>query len=125
MIKILIIDDEENFAFFIARNLEACGNFEVTTCSDAPKSLDVALQQKPDAILLDILMPKMSGHEVVVQLKKNDQTKNIPVIFITATITKDQIDKSHVLINGNRVLAKPVSTEDLTRVIKESLNVKN
>ncbi len=61
MKRILIIDDEENLCFFLKKNLEMEGDFEVSTCSDSRKALERTKDFKPELILLDIQMPEISG----------------------------------------------------------------
>lgn len=79
--RILVVDDEPDFLDVIKMRLESC-NYEVLTASDGKKALEVFKAAKPDAILLDIMMPKMDGLQVLKQIRKID--KNIPVFMVTA-----------------------------------------
>jgi len=117
MKKILIIDDEEDFCFFIKKNLEAKGNFEVSTSCNAKEALGLAQSLHPDLILLDILMPQQSGTQVAEELKNNNETKNIPIVFVTAIITPEEIEIKGNFIKGNHVLAKPVTMDKLRSII--------
>ena len=117
MKKIVIIDDEEDFCFFIKRNLEATGNFEVAASSSPKEGLKLAESFHPDLILLDILMPELSGTQIAETLKNNNDTKNIPIVFVTAVITEEETDIKGNFIKGNHVLAKPVKISQLLRII--------
>ncbi|MFH0827526.1 MAG: response regulator, partial [Candidatus Omnitrophota bacterium] len=73
--KILLIDDEEDFCFFVKKNLENTGEFEVITAPEGKIGIDLAREEKPDAILLDIVMPKMDGTDVAEILVNDPKTK--------------------------------------------------
>ncbi|MBU1726701.1 MAG: response regulator, partial [Candidatus Omnitrophica bacterium] len=88
MKKILIIDDEKDFCFFVSQNLELTGKYKVVVTNNSKDGLSAALRHKPDVILLDILMPGMNGFEVLAQLKGNQDTTTIPVIMLTAIDTE-------------------------------------
>jgi CheY-like chemotaxis protein len=81
--KILIADDDPDFLEMYKLELQR-GGFEVITAETSEKCLVMALEQKPDLILLDIMMPKISGFEILESLKTTPETKNIPVVMITA-----------------------------------------
>ncbi|OQX87156.1 MAG: hypothetical protein B6D55_04195 [Candidatus Omnitrophica bacterium 4484_70.2] len=68
MRKILLVDDEENFCYFVKRNLELTGEFKVFTANNGEEGLEIARKERPDLILLDIFMPGMSGSEVAAKL---------------------------------------------------------
>ena len=122
MKKILLIDDEEDFCFFVKANLENTKEFEVITTSKAQEGIELAQKEKPDLILLDILMPEMSGSDVAQVLLNNPETKNIPIIFITAIVTKDEIGPETMKkIGGRNFIAKPITTKELIKAIKKVL----
>jgi CheY-like chemotaxis protein len=80
--KILIVDDEEDVLTMYKARLEAEG-FEVATAINGQKGLEMAFEQAPDVILLDIIMPKFNGLDVLQMLKARDETKDIPVYLLT------------------------------------------
>ena len=80
--KILIIEDEEMLSGMYRVKFENEG-FEVATALNGADGIDAALKEKPDMILLDIIMPKIDGFAVLKKLKSNDTTKNVPVILLT------------------------------------------
>lgn len=116
MKKILVVDDEEDFCFFLKKNLEASGNFDVRTCHKGTTALALAETLRPDLILLDILMPGMDGPEVARQLKDNPLTQRIPVVFLTAVV-KEEEAKNKDYIGGWRYIAKPVKINELVDLI--------
>jgi len=123
--KILLIDDEEDFCFFVRQNLECTGEFEVITANRGEEGINLAREKKPDLILLDIVMPKMMGEDVAAALANDPKTKNIPLVFLTAQVTKDEIGIESIKeIGGNLFIAKPVDTERLVSSIKTVLGSK-
>jgi CheY-like chemotaxis protein len=114
MKKILIIDDEKDFCYFVKRNLEITGRFDVTCSYDGTKGIETARQEKPDLILLDILMPGIDGGDVKVMLLNDEQTKKIPIVFLTAIMDKKEFGKEVVKeIRDHKFIAKPVTPEEL------------
>ncbi|HDH00774.1 MAG TPA: response regulator, partial [Nitrospirae bacterium] len=89
--RILLIDDEKDFCFFMGRNLEQTGEFEVMTASQGREGINLAREKNPDLILLDINMPQMSGPEIAEILFHDQRTKHIPVIFLTAVVTREEV----------------------------------
>jgi len=89
--KILLIDDEEDFCFFVKGNLENTGAFDVLVITSGKEGIKLARENKPDLIFLDINMPEMPGGEVVQILSDRPETKEIPVVFLTALVTKDEM----------------------------------
>jgi len=88
--KILIIDDEEPIRRLLSQVLEKCG-FEVLTATDGECGLAVAYTEQPNLILVDLVMPGMSGTETISQLKSDPVTKDVPVIVLTAESTRENV----------------------------------
>ncbi|MGA9178862.1 MAG: response regulator [Desulfobacterales bacterium] len=121
--KVLLIDDEDDVCFFLKGNLELTGEFDVLTTTSGKEGIEFARGEKPDLILLDLNMPEMSGDEVAQILSDGSDTKTIPIVFITALITKGEVgDDSITNIGGYNYVAKPVATEELVAVIRRILN---
>lgn len=121
--KILIIDDEEDFCFFVKKNLEAISNYEIITANKGKKGIQIARKEKPDLILLDIMMPGIDGFEVLKRLKANEKTQSISVIMLTA---KDE-DESKIKASGlycEDYLVKPVEKLVLRAKIQKVLSLK-
>ncbi len=109
--KILIVDDERDMSYFLGVRLRSQG-YTVATAKDGLEALETIKTDQPDLILLDIMMPKMSGYEVCRTLKQSETTKHIPVIFLTA---RDQAqDRAAALSSGgDDFLAKPFESQAL------------
>lgn len=118
--KVLLIDDEEDFCFFVKKNLELGGRFNVVTATDGSKAVDLAKEQKPDIILLDIVMPKVEGGDVCRMLSDDEATQNIPVLFLTGIVDKSQQNLIKE-IKGHKFLAKPITPEELIQAIDDEL----
>ncbi len=118
---VLVVDDEQDFTFFVKKNLEASGRFEVSVCTDATKAVERARQLRPHVILLDIMMPGIAGEELAVQLQAHQETKHVPVVFLTALVREDEAPTggSHE-IGGHTFVAKPVKIQELMRVLDEA-----
>ena len=120
--KILIIDDEEDFCYFVKKNLEAISDYEIIIATKGKKGMQIARKEKPDLILLDIMMPGIDGFEVLKRLKGNEKTQNIPVIMLTA---KDE-DESKIKAIGSYCedyIVKPVENIVLKAKIHKVLSI--
>jgi DNA-binding response OmpR family regulator len=120
MKKILVVDDEkevlESLKSILTRN-----SYEAITTLSSEDALKIAKLQHPDLVLLDINMPEMDGRDVLARLKKDDSTKNIPVIMVTARI--DQLDRDCSLeLGAHEYITKPCDHNLLLRQISNILN---
>ncbi len=116
--RVLIIDDEVSFIDIVKINLERTGNYTVRAEHNGTKGLAAAKEFKPDIILLDIIMPDISGDEVAIQLQKEDDTKHIPVVFLTAVVKKEEAALGGAVIGGRTFIAKPTTVGELIQVIE-------
>lgn len=119
--KILLIDDEKNFTELIKIRLEATGKFEVMTEAKGMNTMVIVKSFEPDLILLDVLMPDMSGGDVAFQLKNDPTTKEIPLIFLTATVVEQELEQKGGVIGGHIFIAKSVTTAKLVEIIEKTL----
>jgi CheY-like chemotaxis protein len=88
MTKILLVEDSKFLRLATERALVRAG-YEVSSAADGEEALHVARERMPDLILLDMLLPKLSGPEVLMALKKDDSTKGIPVVVMTGMSQKN------------------------------------
>lgn len=114
---VLVIDDEQDFCALIKKNLEVSGAFEVTVCTDGTTAVQRAKQLQPNIILLDVIMPELSGPEIAEQIRASQETKHIPILFLTAIAETHETGQQNNRIGGEYVLAKPVSAAELIRMI--------
>jgi len=117
--KILFIEDEPDQVLMIELRLKRSG-FAVVTAQDGEEGLKKVYEEKPDLILLDIIMPKMNGFEVCQQLKQNPATRKIPIIMTTAAGI-DDIEQKCFLLGADDCVRKPYDSTDLLSKIKEFL----
>ena len=121
--RILIIDDEEDFCKFVKLNLELGGDFEVGIATNGKKGVKLAKRLKPDLILLDILMPGMGGFDVLRNLKKDEDTVEIPVVMLS--VKRDNASKLKAAqLYDELYVTKPIGAADLTAKIEEVLKKK-
>ena len=121
--KLLVIDDEKDFCFFLKKNLEATGAFSVAVASHPDKGIRMARRCVPDVILLDICMPSRDGFEVLRSLKNDLRTVSIPVIMLTA-MEDDAYRKRASWLYNDGYVVKPVSYKILLGEIGRVLEAK-
>jgi CheY-like chemotaxis protein len=122
MKKVLIVDDEEDLLQMLAKRLTVSG-YSVITANNGRDAIDLAKSQSPDLIILDIIMPEMDGGEVASELKDYPATKNIPLILLTAMLSKAEEEKHRSVVGGHIALAKPLDPEKLLEQMKKLLCV--
>lgn len=115
--KILVADDDENFVKFVTFNLEENG-YETISADNGVDAFDKALNELPDLILLDIMMPLADGYSTMLKLKKSYKTKDIPVIIITAKSEIKDICKTH---GAQDYIVKPIAFKEIMDKIKRLL----
>jgi CheY-like chemotaxis protein len=119
--SILLIDDEPNIAEVIAVCLESFKGWKVQIANSGKVALSIVEALKPDAILLDVMMPIMDGMTVYQNLQKNPVTQNIPVIFLTAKVQVSDREKFAQLgVVGT--IAKPFEPLKISDQIAQLLN---
>lgn len=118
--KILIIDDEEDIREVAAMSLESVAGWAVLTASSGAQGLARAAEHRPDAILLDVMMPGMDGPATFLALRKNPATAQIPVLLLTAKAqTADQ--RRFADLGVDAVLLKPFDPMTLSLQIASAL----
>lgn len=119
--KILVVDDEKDILDSLSSILKRA-HYEVFSTTKGKEAVELAKKIIPDAIILDIMMPDMSGDEVATALSEYPSTAKIPIIFLTAILTKEE-----ELVRGNFgrqfVIAKPTTVETILEMVKNILSV--
>ena len=117
MTKDLIIDDEAPIRLLCRVNLEAEG-MEVVEAPDGPTGLEVVESERPDAILLDVMMPGLDGWSVAERLLEKEDTREIPIVFLTARA--DLRDRARGMdLGGLDYITKPFNPVDLAALVEE------
>jgi len=121
--KILVVDDNEQNLELLVAYLETL-NCPVVTAVDGVDALEKIAAEEPDLILLDIMMPRMSGFEVCRKIKSDPTTRDIPVIMVTALNELTDIERG-VESGTDDFITKPVNRLELTTRVKSLLRVKH
>ena len=104
--RVLVIDDEEDIRTVSRMSLERVGGWEVLEAESGPRGIELAEAERPDAILLDAMMPEMDGPATIQRLKAEEATREIPVLFLTAKLQPSE-RKRYAELGAAGVLAKP------------------
>ena len=117
--KILVVDDDKGATKLTETQLRANG-YDVISSNEAPEGLQVALSQKPDLIILDVMMPIVNGYNFCRLLKSTEEQKDIPVILLTSRDAEEdkEIGKE---VGANAYMTKPYNVDELLAKIKELL----
>ena len=116
--KVLLVDDEKSFTNLLRLNLEQTGNYEVRVVNWSEDALPAAREFKPDIVLLDIIMPRMPGGNVIAQFEADPGLKNMPVVFLTAAVQRSRLEEMDGIISDHPCLAKPSSMEEIIAMIE-------
>jgi DNA-binding response OmpR family regulator len=119
MTKVLVIDDEAPIRLLCRVNLEAEG-MEVLEAVDGQEGLEQAQTERPDVILLDVMMPGMDGWEVLRRLLEDERTREIPIVFLTARA--ELRDRARGLeLGGVDYVTKPFNPTELAPLVRDLL----
>ena len=119
---ILVIDDEPRNVKLVRDLMEANG-YTVIEASDGKQGVDTAITEKPDLILMDIMMPVMDGYEAMQLIKTNSATKEIPIIALTSYAMKGDSEKAFES-GCDDYMSKPIDIHELLNMVKKYLNEK-
>ena len=116
--KIIYADDEPDIREVVSITLSAIGNYDVVSYGSGVEALDKGASEHPDLILLDVMMPGMTGPETLAEFRKRPETQDIPAIFITAKAQAHEVE--WLLDTGaTGVVTKPFDPATLTLRIEE------
>ena len=116
---ILIVDDDKNMLKMLRWFL--CEEYDVTMVDSGKLALEAVLKHTPDLILLDYMMPLFDGPHVLEIIRKREESKNVPVLFLTSVTDKDKILEC-LSLNPQGYLVKPISRSDLLERVEEVFN---
>jgi len=117
--KILIVDDEPTIVKMLESRLQAEG-YEVFTAHSGEEGLEQCKLAKPDAVILDIMMPDMDGSVVAAHMQEDPNLSKIPIVFLTAVVKPQEIPKNRK-IGGHYFLSKAFKITELLEVLKKIL----
>ena len=119
--RILVVDDEVSVATVVRKFIEKTGKYEARSETDGSNAYLTAKMYKPALMLLDIMMPNVDGGEVASQMKDDPETQDIPIVFISAAITKEEARERGTIMGNYPVLAKPIRMKELSDIIEEQI----
>lgn len=117
--RILIIDDDEVFLKMLQNTLTSSG-YSVSMATNGRDAIDVAKHWHPHLIILDVMMPEMDGGETASALERDPSTENIPIIFMTSLLNKEDEDKL-TYSQKRSYMAKPYNKDELLAEIAKKL----
>ena len=119
--RILVVDDEPSITRLLKLNLEQTGDYEVTTENVSKAAMGTAEEFRPDLILLDVMMPDRDGGDLASELKASPTTKCVPIVFLTAAVTRDEVRKRGGKFGDDEFLAKPVDLREVLACLERHL----
>ena len=120
MTKILVAEDERDIRELVMFSLKGLGGFDVVQAPNGEEAVKVATAEHPDLILMDVRMPKMTGYEACAKLKTIEETKDIPVIFLSAKGQESEIQQG-LLAGAAQYILKPFAPDELVRQVRTVL----
>jgi DNA-binding response OmpR family regulator len=117
---ILIIEDEKTLQKALAEYLKE-ENFDVLSALDGEAGVELAKKEKPDLVILDIVLPKKDGFQVLEEIKNNEETKNIPVMLLTNLESVEDIQKAFDKGATTYLVKSEYKLEDIVKKINETL----
>jgi CheY-like chemotaxis protein len=123
MAKILIVDDEPDLIFLSKKMLEIEGH-AVTGAKNSEEGFRKIRKERPDIILMDVMMPDDDGWEACKKIKESDETSDIPVVMFTVRSSEDSVERSLKYANADAQINKPFDKKDLLNTIENLLKKK-
>ena len=128
MARIIVIDDDYDLSD-LTRTILVHNGYQVMIFHEAEPALVEVRKRKPDLILMDVMLPGMSGAEAIKELKKDSQLKDIPVIFLTGLVSSNDADLREMGLHVDgmkyKILGKPYESKELLDLIKQMIAGKN
>ena len=116
--KVLVVDDEPEMLNLMRFTLEQ-GQYEVVTCDSGRHAWNAIIDNKPDLILLDVMLPGIDGYSLQIKISQDDLTKNIPIIVMTALEPSRTLFKKFEQVKG--FMTKPFKTDELLLKVEETI----
>lgn len=123
MTKILIVEDDLVLNKSLSEYLSADG-FEVFSAIDGESGLELAFSEKPDLVLLDIILPKKDGYQVLKEIRSNSEVKNVPIVLLTNLGSISDVEKALELGATTYLVKADYRMEEISLKIKGILNIK-
>lgn len=119
--RILYVDDERDILDIVDFSLSQVGEYQVQLCCSGREALNLALEYRPDLILLDVMMPDMDGPETLKVLQSHPEISQCPIVFITAKVQKDEVE-AYKRLGAVGVISKPFDPMLLPQQVEDIWN---
>jgi DNA-binding response OmpR family regulator len=120
--KILVVDDSRTALFMVTTILRK-ERYELVTASDGEQALEVASAERPDLILMDVIMPRKTGFEACRELKRREDTKSIPVILVTTRGEGENVEAGFQS-GCNDYVTKPINAQELLSKVRDHMGAR-
>ena len=117
MTKILVAEDERDIRELVTFSLRGLGGFEVVQAANGVEAVERAAAERPDLILMDVRMPRMTGYEACAKLKTIETTKDIPIIFLSAKGQESEIQQG-LSAGAEEYILKPFAPDELVNQVR-------
>ncbi len=117
--RILVVDDEAGFTRLLKLNLECTGRYLVKVENDSGSAMETALDFHPDLVLMDVMMPGLDGGDLAYRFAGRPELKEVPIIFLTATVRHSEVESHAGCFGGLHFLSKPVALPELVACLEE------
>ena len=118
--KILVADDEPDVLFMTSFSLRSLGGYQVLEAHDGAEAVEIARRERPDLIVLDVKMPRMTGYEACRQIREDPELHATPVILLTAKGQKTELDEGRDA-GASEYMLKPYAPATLIGLVKQLL----
>ncbi len=119
MFKILVVDDDPNLRVLLRQMLVLRG-FEVVDAEDGEDALNAVAEAKPDAVVLDVMMPIMDGITVCKRLRSQPETAQLPIVMLSGKANQEAVEEG-LQAGANKYLCKPIAMAELIEHVREVL----
>ena len=119
MATILVAEDEKDIRELITFSLQYAG-FDVLEASDGEEAVDKTIAHKPDLVMMDVRMPRMTGYQACVKIKAMDETKDIPVVMLSAKGQESEI-QTGLNVGAYEYILKPFAPDELIQRVRDIL----
>jgi two-component system sensor histidine kinase/response regulator len=115
--RIMLVDDDEQLVSLLKLKIEQTNRYTVVFTTKGTKAVDMAKTENPDLILLDIDMPDMTGGEVAEALAESNDTRDIPILFLSYMVPKEMSDADGGTVSGRHMISKNTTVKNLIHKI--------
>jgi DNA-binding response OmpR family regulator len=121
--RLVVVDDEPSSIKAVQKHLRDAGYDDVIATSDPTKAVDLIVSERPDLVLLDIIMPKLSGLDILQEIRSRDHFRHLPIIILTAS-TELHVKARALALGVTDFLQKPIDPTELLPRIRNALSIK-